>query len=142
MAYEAFTDDWAREYGKKLNENAAYKQAGQGWEWPIVLVVEADPSIGLNEQRAVYLDLYHGECREARAATPQDIERVPFVISADPYTWKQVIDGKLEPVTGMIRGKLKLTKGDLSVIARYVLAAKEMVNAATQVPTIFPEGLQ
>jgi putative sterol carrier protein len=44
----------------------------------------------------------------------------------------------LEPVKGMMQGKLKL-QGDLPKILRYVNAATELVNIAGSVPTEFPD---
>ncbi len=141
MAYPFFSQEWAVAYGEKLRANEAYRKAAATWEWPMVLRVTKDPRYGLEEDQAVYLDLYRGECREARAATPEDLESAPYVVSADAYTWKQIVDGKLEPIGGIVRGKLKLTRGNLLKLATYVQAARELVNTATQVETAFPEGL-
>ena len=55
------------------------------------------PSVWTRD-RAIYLDLWHGECREARAATEEDLEKAPYVVSADPYTWKLIFERKLEPI--------------------------------------------
>jgi putative sterol carrier protein len=59
-------------------------------------------------------------------------------VSADAFTWQQVMQGKLEPIAGLLRGKLKLSKGNMAVLARYVFAAKELVLCAASVPTKFP----
>lgn len=136
-----FTDAWARAWGEQLQTNQAYKAAAKNWEWPLVLTLKADPSLGIPEDRSVYLDLFHGDCREARAATRDESQQVPYVISADAYTWKQVLIGKLEPISSIMRGKLKLVKGSMATLAGYVLAAKELVNSACEVDTLFPEGL-
>ena len=92
-------------------------------------------------ERSVYLNLYHGDCKEARAATAADLEDVPFIIKADPHTWKRVLDRDLEPIFGLIRGKLKLAKGSLVSLLPYTTAAKEMVLSAACVDTHFPPGL-
>ena len=47
-----------------------------------------------------------------------------------------MIRKELDPVKGMMQGKLKL-KGDLPTIIRYVKAANELVNLAQTVPTEF-----
>jgi len=60
----------------------------------------------------------------------------PYVIRA-PYTrWKDVLRGDLDPVKGMMQGKLKL-QGDLPTIIRYVRAANELVHLTMSVPTEF-----
>ncbi|QBS38210.1 Fis family transcriptional regulator [Thermaerobacter sp. FW80] len=141
MAYQAFTEEWAKAYKERINANANYREAARTWEWPLAFVLEADPSLGIEEERAIILDLYKGECRDARVGTKADLENVPYVISADAYTWKQVMDGELDPLAAMMRGKLKILKGDMGVLSGYVIAAKELVNSAQQVETEFPEGV-
>lgn len=141
MAYPAFTEEWAQAYKERINENSRYREAARNWEWPLAFVLEADPALGIEEDRAIVLDLYRGECREARLATRDELDGVPYVISADAYTWKQVVDGRLDPLAAMLRGKLKIVKGNMAVLAGYVTAAKELVNSAQQVETEFPEGV-
>jgi putative sterol carrier protein len=140
VSHDVFTHDWAVACGEQINLNDDYRHAARKWEWPLVLTMTADSGLGLAE-RSVYLDLFHGDCREARAATPADTESVPFVISADPHVWKAVLDRDLEPIFGIVRGKLKLVKGSLISLLPYVTAAKEMVLSAACVETRFPAGL-
>ena len=140
MSYEVFTHEWAVACGEQINANQDYRAAAKNWEWPLVLTMTPDPKLGLSE-RSVYLDLYHGDCREARAATPADASSVPYVIAADPKTWKKVLDRDLEPIFGLMRGKLKLAKGGLVGLLPYVTAAKEMVLSAACVETRYPPGL-
>ena len=140
MSYEVFTHEWALACGEQINENEDYRHAAKKWEWPLVLTMTAAPGLSLSE-RSVYLDLFEGDCREARAARPADAESVPYVISADPKTWKQVLDRDLEPIFGLMRGKLKLAKGSLVSLLPYVAAAKEMVLSAACVETRYPEGV-
>ncbi len=140
MSYEVFTQEWAVACGEQINENEDYRQAARNWEWPLVLTMSADAGLDVPE-RSVYLNLYHGDCKEARAATAADLEDAPFIIRADPHTWKQVLDRDLEPIFGLIRGKLKLAKGSLVTLLPYTTAAKEMVLSAACVETRFPPGV-
>ncbi|GAA5334545.1 MULTISPECIES: SCP2 sterol-binding domain-containing protein [Thermus] len=139
--YEPFSDEWAKAYCEALNGNSAYRQAAATWEGALILAVEPDPAFGLEEKRGIYLDLYHGECRGARQATAQDFEEAPYIITADARTWKQIIEGELDPVSALMRGKVKLEKGDLAALSQYMMAALELTNTAKQVPTQYPEGL-
>lgn len=142
MTYAAFSEEWCQAYGERIRASEAYRRSAATWEWPMVYIVTKDPSVGINEDLGIYLDLFHGECREARAATPADLQSAPYAIQADPYTWKQVLDRKVEPISAMMRGKLKLVRGNLVTVARYVTAAKHLVDAACEVPTEWPEGLR
>lgn len=140
MSYEVFTHDWAVACGDQINANEDYRKAAKNWKWPMVLTMKADAKLGVPE-RSVFLDLFEGDCREARVAQAADLEEAPYVISADPPTWKRVLEHDLEPIPGLIRGKLKLVKGSLVSLLPYVTAAKEMVNSAANVDTRFPAGL-
>ena len=68
--------------------------------------------------------------------TAEEGEKSKFIIRAPYSRWKEVIRRELDPVKGMMQGKLKL-KGDLPTIVRYVKAANELVNLAASVPTEF-----
>jgi putative sterol carrier protein len=64
------------------------------------------------------------------------------VVSADPYTWKLIFERKLEPVSTLMRGRLKLVKGDMSTLSGYVMAAKYLLEDALKVDTEIPEALK
>lgn len=129
--------EWVGEYGKKLNESPDYKVSGKDWHaGPVALVILKDDRIGLDKDFGIWLDLDGGVCREAKAVSRSEAEKAPFVIYGDYGRWKQVIQGELEPIQGLVQGKLKL-KGDLPTIVRYIKAAQDMVKAAQKVPTKF-----
>jgi putative sterol carrier protein len=66
----------------------------------------------------------------------EDEREAQFVIRAPFSAWRQVIEGKLDPIQGMMMRKLKLT-GDMKMILRYVAAAKEIVSCCALIPTDF-----
>jgi putative sterol carrier protein len=132
------SEEWLREYVKRINGSESYRAAAETWEGDVAYVIEAEPDKGVPEDVWAWLDLWHGECREGRIVSMEEGEKARFVIRA-PYTrWKEVIKKDLDPVKGMMQGKLKL-KGDLPTIVKYVKAANELVNTAQTVPTEFPD---
>lgn len=140
MAAEVFTDDWARAWCEQINASDEYAGAARTWEGAVVLQVRRDPASGIERDRAIYADLWHGECRKARVATADDLSSAPYVIQSDPHTWNRVLNGELDPLLALMRGKLKLVKGNLTQLTRYVWAARELVACAGRVETSFPEG--
>jgi putative sterol carrier protein len=140
MAAEIFSDKWAQAWGKSIGANAAYKKAAANWEGAIALVMSPDGSRGIPQERAVIADLWHGDCRGAKAAGETDLAEAPFVIKASPETWKSVLAGEVDPIFGLLRGKLKLAKGSIFSLVPYAIAAKELVNSASRVETSFPKG--
>ncbi len=135
---ELFGADWANSAASNLQLSQGYKNAASAWEGAMVFMLQADPSLGIPEAKSVFFDLWHGECRAARIASGTDLEAAQYIIVADAFTWQQVLNSQLEPIAGLLRGKLKLKKGNMAVLARFVIAAKEMVKCAADVPTLFP----
>ncbi len=129
--------EWLDVYVDRINASAEYKEAAATWEGDVSYVFESEPDKGVPDEIWAWLDLWHGECRRGKYGVPADEGgRAKFIIRA-PYTrWKEVIKKELDPVKGMMQGKLKL-KGDLPTIVRYVKAANELVNLAGSVPTEF-----
>jgi putative sterol carrier protein len=132
------SEAWLAEYVERINGSDAYREAAATWEGDVALVIEAEPDKGVPEDVWTWMDLWHGECREARIVAAEEGERARFVIRAPYSRWKEVIRKELEPVKGMMQGKLRL-KGDLPTIVRHVKAASELVNLAGTVPTEFPD---
>ncbi len=129
--------EWVDLYVESINASSAYGKAAATWEGDVSYVFEAEPEHGLSEDVWVWLDLWHGQCRAHRYdIAPAEGERARFVIRAPYSRWKQVIMKELDPVKGMMQGKLRL-KGSLPAIIRHVRAAQELVNLAAGVPSEF-----
>lgn len=138
MAHVAFGDDWIQAWAEEIRASEEYRRAGRRWEWPVVFVHRADADGGVPEERSVYLDLWRGECREARAGSGGDVERAGFVLSADARTWREVLEGRLDPVAGVVRRALRLEKGSMLTLATHTGAARALVATAARVDTLFP----
>ncbi len=135
MPHEVFSPEWAKAWGEELNNNDVYRQAARNWKWPLVLVMAEEAT---EPTRQVYLDLWQGTCREARLATNDDIDKVPYVIEGERTNWLAILKGELDPIMALMRSKLKLSKGNLFALARYGSAAKELVKSAANVDALLP----
>lgn len=129
------SEEWVIEYMNKLNSNADYQDAGSKWEGAITFVVQKDDSFG--EDAYIYLDLYHGKCREAKFSNnAADLPKPEFKYIGTYGNWRKLIIGEIDPIKGILTGKFKL-EGAMMKIMRYTRAAKEMVNTASMVQTEF-----
>ena len=137
MALTFPSAEWVEEFKRQINLSEGYKKAGATWTAGVVaLVISAKPEIGLTEDVGIWLDLHQGVCRDAKIVTAEEAQKAPFCITGDYARWKQVIKKELEPVKGMMQGKLKL-KGDLPTIVRNVKGAQELVECTTRIDTKF-----
>ncbi len=130
--------EWCAAYGDAINANADYRAAGREWtHGPVAMVVVADPSIGLPEDMSMWLDLHQGECRSCRLVSREEAEKAGFVIVATYARWKEVIRGQLDPTKGMMQNRLKLTKGHMPTMVKFVTASKQLVASSVGVATQF-----
>src|SRR5262249_8483972 len=140
MALDFPSPEWASAYKDAINSNPAYKTAGKDWTHGVVaMVVKADPALDIPQDLGMWLDVHGGECRDCRLVSASEAQAAPFLIVADYARWKQVIKKELDPIKGMMQGKLKLTKGHMPTIVKYVNASKELVESTSRVGTKFKD---
>jgi len=126
---------WIKAMMADLNASAAYKQAAEKWEGDFYFVVE--PGGSLQTRVTLYMDLWHGDCRDAyEIADPESLKPV-FKLTGPVATWKKVMTKKLDPMQAMMTGQLRLT-GNMAMVMKNVRAAKELVESCTRIPTDFP----
>jgi len=135
---EVFTAEWSRACCQALNERPNYAAVAAEWRDAVVLVMGADPALGIHDERAVFLDLYEGACRGTRVATAEDRAAAPFVLRADAASWRGILSGGTDPVSAVMRGQLRLERGSLMAMAMYAPAAREMLAAASEAGGVFP----
>jgi len=139
MAYEFPSEEWTAAFKDAVNANEVYREFGKPWTFgAVAMVVSADPSLGLDDDYGILLDVDQGVCREATYVKGMArVTDAPFVIVAPYARWKDVIEGRLDPIKGMMEGKLKLTQGHLPTMIRFVESSRALVSSAAKVPTRF-----
>jgi putative sterol carrier protein len=136
MSLHVFSDEWARACALAINDNLAYRAAAATWEGAILLHIAApDPG----SERRVWLDLWRGECREARSGTTTDEDAARYILSGDRTTWQQVLSGATAPIMAIMMGRLRITKGSLAELLPHVESAKQLVASAASIEASFPD---
>jgi len=111
-----FSNEWAEGLKTQINENEAYKAAAAQWNDTLLLVLSKSKTVNHADNPAIFLDLQHGTCMDARIATAEDFEDATFILGADTENWKRMLDGKIAPMSAVMRGKLKVLKGGMSTL--------------------------
>lgn len=122
------SDEWGKGFCQELNKSEAYKKAAETWEGDFVFIMEPDDT--LDEEKRLYVDLWHGDCRGARTCGPD--KEAAFIMSGPYANWVKVAKKELDPIQGLMTGKFKLD-GDMAKIMRATKAAVELVNCVTKV---------
>jgi putative sterol carrier protein len=133
---EFATNEWAKAFMEKINESEAYAQAAKTWEGDFYFIIEEGRQFP--EPVYIYMDLWHGKCREAFATTEPSVKDPVFRMSGPLVNWRKVVEKKLDPLQGILTRQFKLT-GDMVKVMRAVKAAQELVNCTTLIETEFPE---
>jgi putative sterol carrier protein len=130
--------EWTAAYKDAINSNESYKKTGKDWTHGVVaMVVKAEPSLNIPEDMAMLLDVHGGECRSCKLVPASEADAAPFVVVANYAQWKQVIKREIDPTKALMQGKLKLTKGHMPTMVKYVHASKDLVESTAKVPTKF-----
>lgn len=133
--YSFPSDEWIKAMMQDLNSSQSYKEAAKNWEGDFYFII--GPGGTLKDTVILYMDLWHGECRNAFMLEKQDGMNPAFLLSGPVTVWKKVMTKQLDPMQAMMTGQLKLT-GNMAMVMKNVRAAKELVESCTRIPTKFP----
>lgn len=137
MAFKFPSDAWIKELSRQLNASEAYERSAKDWEGDFIFVAEPDENYA--DTAYLFLGLYHGKSTDAAMLASETDREAEFIIRAPFSAWRQVIEGKLDPIQGMMTERLRLS-GNMMKIMRYPKAAKEIVACCAQVETAFTGG--
>lgn len=126
--------EWIQALQNDLNSSQAYEEAAKTWEGDFYFIV--DPEGALKEPMYLYMDLWHGKCREAYVVTDKNAKNPAFVMSGPYSKWKKVVTAQLDPIQALMTGQLKL-KGNMVMVMKSVKAAQEIIRSCTRIDTEF-----
>ena len=106
MAFRFPSDEWIKELSRQLNDSESYGRSAKDWEGNFVFIVEPDETY--DDTAYLFLGLYHGKSPDAAMVANEDEREVEFVLRAPFSSWRKVIEGKLDPIQGMMTKKLKV----------------------------------
>jgi putative sterol carrier protein len=129
------TDRWIKRLADECNNNKAYQDAARNWEGDIYFIVEPDDP--QQEPIYMYMDLYHGRCRQAFVPDDCDALNPEFRISGSLKVWQAIAKKQIDPMKALLTRQLSV-KGNMTKIMRNVKAANALVNCTTKFETDFP----
>ncbi len=130
------TAEWLEKFVKILNKNQAYAEAAETWEGDFLFIIWPSEEGGNDEDIVLYMDLWHGKCRSHVMLPNRDAKETAFIYEGEYANWKEIIEGRLDPIKALLTRKMKLT-GDRAKVMRATRAAKELVRTAQMIKTEF-----
>lgn len=132
------TRAWLEALVAALNRQPDLARAAAGLGDDVAAVVERDA--GFPREVAAYGRLRGGRA-EARLLADADevLELEPAYVVRAPYRlWKELLQGKLDPVKAALSGRVRV-EGDLEALVRRVSFRYVTDAALREVPTVFPD---
>ena len=137
MAYLFPSAEWVEQLKIEVNRSEAYANSGKTWEGDFCFVVK--PGGALKEPFKMYLDLWHGKCRDAFVLTGAEAKKPEFTISGTIETYRQIFNKKLDPIQALMTRKLEL-QGNMMKIMKSVKATLDLVNCCSLIDTTYMES--
>jgi putative sterol carrier protein len=123
-------EEWLFKLKDYLNTNEKYAKTAKNWEGDLVFDIKADGA--LEEDLVIYIDLWHGTCREVRFLPAGELIEAAFVLTAPFSNFVRVLTGDLDPMQAMMTRKLSV-KGSMAYMMRNVPTVLEFVRCAQAV---------
>jgi putative sterol carrier protein len=127
--------EWLQGFVNKLNSDEHYAHVARDWEADMTFIIE--PGGSLSEHVHVYLDLWHGKCREAYIQDgTQPARDSVFTLQAPYDNFVRVVKGELDPMQAMLTRKLKV-KGNMTYMLRNVPVVLDFMRCLREATDTF-----
>ena len=122
--------EWLESLKEKLNSDEKYAEVAKKWEGDMLCQLEADDR--LEKTMLLYIDLWHGKCREVAVWDEIGEKKPAFILKASYTNFLSVLQGDLDPMQAMLTRKLGV-KGNMAVMMRSVPVVLDFVRCASEV---------
>jgi len=132
VTYRFPSAEWLQAFQEKLNNDEQYARIAKNWEGDIMFYIE--PSGDLKAPVLLYLDLWHGSCRQAFVIENENNEELnpAYILRASYDNFRDVLMGNLDPMQAMITRKLRV-QGSMAYMLRNVPVVLDFVRCAQEV---------
>ncbi len=132
MTSEFPNNEWLQLLKEKLNHDEKYAQIARNWEGD--LVFEIQKSETYPQDRSLYLDLWHGKCKDAYIIEDNQTQKTKaaFTLGATLPVFLKILEGKLDPLQAMLTRKLQV-KGSMAYMMRNIPVVLDFVRCAKEI---------
>lgn len=124
------SEEWLAALKEKLNTDPKYADIAKNWEGDLCYAIEADQDFP--QTMTLYMDLWHGTCRDAYIVKDGQEVSPAFTISGEYGNFTRVLKGELNPIQAMATMKLKV-RGNYGYIMRNIPTVLDFTRCAQEV---------
>jgi putative sterol carrier protein len=121
---------WVASLIEKLNSDPDYARIAHKWEGDLMFVIEPDDQFP--NHTFIYMDLWHGKCREAVLLSNANDRQAAFVISGPYSHFNRVLAGEWHPMQTLLTRKLHIS-GNMAYLMRNMPTVIDFVRCCQEV---------
>ncbi|MFB6266367.1 MAG: SCP2 sterol-binding domain-containing protein [Halodesulfurarchaeum sp.] len=139
ISFPTEAEEWVQAYRDQLNQSEEYAEEGAEWgvdfDGSFLFEIQPDDTYDGDPVR-LYLDLEDGTCLDASVVDEEGAVEPGFALRASYSAWKDLIQGKLNPIEAILSGPFDL-EGDRVKVMQWSGAGIVMTELAASVDTEF-----
>lgn len=124
------SEEWTQALMDKLNSDQHYAEIARNWEGDLTFVIE--PGGALADPMVIYLDLWHGKCRQAYVVQSDNPPQAAFTLKAPYDNFVRILKGELNPIQAMLTRRLHV-QGNMALLMRNVPTVLDFVRCAQEI---------
>jgi putative sterol carrier protein len=133
------SDEWIKELDRICNEDPEFKEAAGNFSGKFIFQIEAEPE-KLEETTLLSVRVQDGVSSEAKAlGSVDECPDADYIVTGKYSAWKNIVQGKLEPLRAIMTRKLKLIKGSQLKILKEVKLTLKIMNNCVKVDAEYPD---
>jgi putative sterol carrier protein len=122
--------EWVQSLVEKLNTDEHYAQVARNWEGDMIFQVE--PGGPIENPVSIYLDLWHGKCREGYLLGEGETKKSVFTLKGSYSNYARLLKGEIEPMQALLTRKIGV-HGNMAVLMRNVPTVLDFVRCCRDV---------
>jgi len=126
--------EWVAALMEKLNTDPKYAQVARNWEADMVFQIE--PGGTLEKPVTLYLDLWHGKCRDGYIIGEGDTVKSVFTLKGPYGNYMRLLKGEVDPMQALLTRKLGV-QGNMATLMRNVPTVLDFVRCCREVTDSF-----
>jgi putative sterol carrier protein len=139
MAVRYPSDEWIKELSRILNEDPEFKDVAGDFSGKFIFQIEAEAG-KLDQTAFLSVRVNDGTTSEAKALSSLDeCPDADYVVSGKYSVWKNVVQGKQEPLRAIMTRKLRLVKGKQLKLLKEVKLALKIMNSSAGMDVDYPD---
>ena len=122
------SEAWLKALESILNSDKKYAQTAKKWEGDLIYKITPDETSFKEGTIHLYMDLWHGKCREAFVLNQvEDKPDAKFIFEMSRTQAIKVLEGEIDPMQAMVTRKLKV-RGDIGYMLRNVPVVLDFIR--------------